>query len=385
MRLYWKELAKIFRQPFTYISFLILLVPLITFTVKNVQTSKDWQWIKPIYDEYGGVYSEEKLNKLQALTPADAPVAVGSKDYALQFLESQYRKNIFVVNSIDVCSKLAAGETYRDGDYVKVPDKNDQTLYRFITSQLVKIKSIDGIYNQYEYGFLQYLSFPNNIYVLMIIIVALAGLYANEYQTGMAAIQISARKGHKPLVLAKIGAGFTFALIIVLVYIISLLLIIAISGGRFMALKQPIQAMLIKELTYLPVTIGQYLVLAVIMALMLSLITAAMAMLLSSFTGNGVATTLFCVFLLILLPFIIEGLRAENFAEPYKKMVQLIDLLPVGATSMKNDYTELQSMKFTGLPFLPVVFRGSIMLLIYSVINSLLVIVAGRRFTRWSA
>ncbi len=171
---------------------------------------------------------------------------------------------------------------------------------------------IDGWHRSVTY------MYSMNMLLLLLIAVSLSPVFADEHGRRTDQLILCSRYGRKPLYMAKLAAGISFAIAEVLVFgIIFVLLTFSIYGTD--GFSAPVQLI---YLTSHPMTMGELAVLMYGLLMAAVVLYSIMVMVISEISKSNVATIGFMVMFLIISLFV-------NIPEQYRVIGQLFDMLPM--------------------------------------------------------
>lgn len=157
-----------------------------------------------------------------------------------------------------------------------------------------------------------------NMVLWLLIAVSLSPVFADEHGRRTDQLILCSRYGKKPLYMAKLAAGISFAIAEVLVFgIIFVLLTFSIYGTD--GFSAPVQLI---YLTSHPMTMGELAVLMYGLLMVAVVLYSIMVMVISEISKSNVATIGFMVMFLIISLF-------GNIPEQYRVIGQLFDMLPM--------------------------------------------------------
>ncbi|QFT90892.1 ABC-2 family transporter protein [Bacillus sp. THAF10] len=206
MELFKFELYKIFKQRTVWITFILVILFSTGFTFHMTE-----QWEKDLYKEWEGPITEEKLQLAQdkyaslmekiESTPDDAPVQFSEKES----FEMGLYETVAFVGGIE--KKTAAKIEELDGINTSEAALEKEMLEQLDTSYFAL--------NEGPGKVIDFASVFSIVITGAMLLIGLSSIYTQEYSSGVENYMLSAKKGRKQLLWAKLGAASVYTVVVV--------------------------------------------------------------------------------------------------------------------------------------------------------------------------
>lgn len=204
------ELYKIFKQKTVYITFLLLIVFSTGFTFQLTE-----QWEKDLYKEWEGPITAEKVKLAEEKNAVLMKKSEEAPDDEPFFFSDRENAEMAVYESVS----WAAGVERNTAEYIKELDRADASAADEL--EVSMLKKLDTSYFEYNVGPGKVIDFASVFSIFFtgaMLLIGLSAIYSQEYSSGVENYMLSARKGRKQLLWAKVGAASVYTVVVVIAW-----------------------------------------------------------------------------------------------------------------------------------------------------------------------
>ncbi|UAL47186.1 hypothetical protein K7887_20425 [Sutcliffiella horikoshii] len=204
------ELYKIFKQKTVYITFFLAILFSTGFTFQLTE-----QWEKDLYKEWEGPITAEKVKLAEEKNAVLMKKLEDAPDDEPFFFSERENAEMAVYEGV----VWAAGVERNTVAYIKELDRADATAADKLN--VAMLNKLDTSYFAYNVGPGKVIDFASVFSIFItgaMLLIGLSAIYTQEYSSGVENYLLSARKGRKQLLWAKVGAASVYTVVIVLAW-----------------------------------------------------------------------------------------------------------------------------------------------------------------------
>lgn len=204
------ELYKIFKQKTVYITFLLAILFSTGFTFQLTE-----QWEKDLYKEWEGPITAEKVKLAEEKNGVLMKKLEDAPDDEPFFFTEREHVEMGVYEGV----AWAAGVDRNASEKIKELEKENGSAAAELEASM--LKQLDTSYFTYNEGPGKVIDFASVFSIFItgaMLLIGLSAIYTQEYSSGVENYLLSARKGRKELLWAKLGAATVYTFLVVVIW-----------------------------------------------------------------------------------------------------------------------------------------------------------------------